>query len=637
MKRLTSLTLLLLISVLLFAACQPAATPEAPTPEPVPASATPAEQPTAEPAPSALGAPATQDELTANPWQWTALTETAPASQSVVPDPQDYTITFAADNTVAIQADCNQVAGAYTLDGGSLTIQLGAATMAFCGEQSMDQLYLGFISQVSAAVISASGNLHLLLADNAGAMEFAPYSSLGIGPNDISLDTEGLPYSWQPVVVPATPYDASMPPGPVGLPEHIEILFGVTDPADRQPSDPIMYIIPVNAYRAEWDAAGNPSVSKTIDAIEQYAYALPSPPPTSGMPVLPSEQIAGFNDLAVQVGRAVPYSELNLTSSAQTGYRFVGRWMQDANPVTNQGLRYIYQGFTNDGQYLVSFWYPVSTDALPGEASQLSQEDWDAFNGDPMGTIAASADALNALAPSDWEPDLDTLDALVASLEISGVPAAGLQDVTWLWTEGPSQPGSKEIVAIPDPAAYQVTYNADGTINFTADCNSGSMTYELRQAGMAGGMLAQPGPVTLAECGPASYSQSFINSLMAAQNYKVRAGGDTMELVLPAGGGSLILIDQRVYATVPPAETPAPEATATKAPAATVIPIPPTNTPIPPTATPEPTATRAAGHTVQRQPDHRRGRASVRRWPGPCRTCRLSGSTRRARTTPTIR
>ena len=89
------------------------------------------------------------------------------------------------------------------------------------------------------------------------------------------------------------------------------------------------------------------------------------------MPVLPSEQVAGYNDLAVQVSRAVPANELNLTSSAQTGYRFVGRWMQDANPVTNQGLRYVYQGFTNDGKYLVSFWYPVSTDALPPRGQRV--------------------------------------------------------------------------------------------------------------------------------------------------------------------------------------------------------------------------------------------------------------------------
>ena len=589
MKRLTPITLLLLVSLLLFAACQPAATPEAPTPEQLPATETPVEQPARPLVTDTTDAPATQEELTATPWQWTALTETAPASQSVVPDPQNYTLTFAADGTVVIKADCNQVNGSYVLDGESLTIQLGAATMAFCGEQSMDQLYLGLLGRVSGAIVTETGDLRLVLGDDAGQMQFTPYSALGIAPSDISLDTQGLPYSWQPVIVPETPYDQSMPPGPVGMPEHIEILFGVTDPADRQPSDPIMYIIPVNAYRAQWDAAGNPSVSKSIDQIEQYAFTMPNPAPTSGMAALPSSEFVGYNDLAVQVGRAVPASELNLLSSTQTGYRFVGRWAQDANPVTNQGLRYVYQGYSNDGKYLVSFVYPVSTDALPADVGQMPQEAMDQFNNDPTSAISAAAGDLNALAPSDWEPDLETLDALVASLEITGVPAAGLQDVSWLWTEGPSQPGSADIVAIPNPEAYQVIYGSDGTIQFTADCNTGSMSYELRQAGMAGGMLAQPGPVTLAECGPESYSQSFINSLMAAQNYKVRAGGNTMELVLPAGGGSLIFVDQRVFAATPPPV--APEPTATKAPVATVIPIPPTHTPVPPTPTAEPTAT----------------------------------------------
>ena len=582
MRRSTPLALLLLVSLLLFAACQPAGIPEAPTPDQIPAG----EQPARPPATDTTHAPATQEELTATPWQWTALTETAPANQSVVPDPQNYTLTFADDNTVAIQADCNQVAGSYTLDGESLTIQLGAATMAFCGEGSMDQLYLSLLGRVSGALVTETGDLQLVLGDAAGQMQFTPFSALGIGPNDISLDTQGLPYSWQPVLVPETPYDASMPPGPTGLPEHIEILFGVTDPADRQPSDPIMYIIPVNAYRAQWDAAGDPSVSRTLDRIEQYAFTMPSPVPTSGMPALPSSEIAGYNDLAVQIGRAVPASELNLLSATQTGYRFVGRWAQDANPVTNQGLRYVYQGFTNDGQYLVSFWYPVTTDAAPADVSQIPQEDWDVFNADPMGVISTTADALNALPPADWEPDLETLDALVASLEIKGVPASGLQDVVWLWTNGPEQPGSDSIVAIPNPEAYQVIYNSDGMIRFTADCNNGGMTYELSQGGMAGGMLAQPGPVTLAECGPDSYDQGFINALLAAQTYRVRAGGNTMELVLPAGGGWLIMVDQRAYVTVPPP----PEPTATQPPAATVIPVPPTNTPLPPTATPEPTA-----------------------------------------------
>ena len=53
-------------------------------------------------------------------------------------------------------------------------------------------------------------------------------------------------------------------------------------------------------------------------------------------------------------------------------------------------------------------------------------------------------------------------------------------------------------------------------------------------------MESLPGAVTLAECGPDSLSNAFISSLQAAQSYRVWAGGNEMELVLPAGGGFLV-------------------------------------------------------------------------------------------------
>ena len=105
-----------------------------------------------------------------------------------------------------------------------------------------------------------------------------------------------------------------------------------------------------------WAEAGNESVSQAIEQIQQLAFVLTSAGPTSGIPALPYEAgLVGVNDFSVQVGRAVSQSEVNETSATQTGYRFDGRWVQDANPVTNQHIRYVYQGFTNDGLYLVSF------------------------------------------------------------------------------------------------------------------------------------------------------------------------------------------------------------------------------------------------------------------------------------------
>ena len=84
---------------------------------------------------------------------------------------------------------------------------------------------------------------------------------------------------------------------------------------------------------------------------------------------------------------------------------------------------------------------------------------------------------MNSLSTDQWEPDLATLDALVASLQIEGMVAAGLVDKTWEWTQGPVQPGSSEMANIEDPSKYQVTYGSDGAITYKADCNSGSMSY----------------------------------------------------------------------------------------------------------------------------------------------------------------
>ncbi len=506
-----------------------------------------------------------ESSIVGTTWRWEAFQDSAGINDLTVTEPEKYTLTLQPEGTAAIQADCNQVLLGYTLEGSSLTFaETGPSTLAFCGEQSLDAQYLGFLVQVVSYVLDEDGQLVLNLMADAGNMIFSP-GGLGIRPEDISLDTQGLPYSWQPVVVPESAYDESMPPGPLGLPEHIEILFGVTDPADRQPNDPIMYIIPVDAYRQIWDEAGNPAVSEAVAQIEALSFALPSPAPSAGLPALPYEAgIVGFNDLAVQVSRPVPAGELNETSATQTGYRFAGRWVQDANPVTNQGLRYVYQGFTNDGEYLVSFFYPVSTSELPNDVAGVPVEQMDAFNADLSAYIAGMSEMLNGLSFDQWEPNLAMLDAVVASLEIVDMPVAGIQDKTWVWTGLTTDANATEVKPLADPTLYQVTYRSDGFINVIADCNLSTMGYELRQGGMAGGMLAQAGPMTLAECGPESLYNQFINNIMASQDYRLRAGGDTAELILPAGGGTMFMQDLDSYAkAINPPEPEAGEPTAT--------------------------------------------------------------------------
>lgn len=238
-------------------------------------------------------------------------------------------------------------------------------------------------------------------------------TTLGIEPRSVLLDTQGLPYSYQPNRVAATPYDASQPPGPKGLPEHIQINFGVVDPKDRKFGDPIMYIIPVDEYRQLWEQGGNMSVTKMFDKIESLAQKLPSPLPTSAMPALPYEEIVGRQDLAVQIA----HPGVTEKSAIRSGFRYVGRFMQDPNPVSKEPLRYIYLGFTEEGNHLVAFFYPVTTGALPA-IQDVPATEFDRVVTDHKAYMQEKADMLNKLAGSEWKPDLAKLDALVASLTI---------------------------------------------------------------------------------------------------------------------------------------------------------------------------------------------------------------------------
>lgn len=74
--------------------------------------------------------------LTTATWQWKVSIATDGA-QTTIDKPERYTLSFAADGTLTIKADCNQAGGTYELgDGGALTITPGPTTAAACGAGS---------------------------------------------------------------------------------------------------------------------------------------------------------------------------------------------------------------------------------------------------------------------------------------------------------------------------------------------------------------------------------------------------------------------------------------------------------------------------------------------------------------------
>lgn len=97
--------------------------------------------------------------------------------------------------------------------------------------------------------------------------------------------------------------------------------------------------------------------------------------------------------------------------------------------------------------------------------------------------------------------------------------------VVWKWTgvEG------ADPVMVPSPARYTLEFLEDGRYSVRADCNSGSGTWSYE----GGALQLSAGPMTLAECGPRSLDQRFLQLLESASGFAQEDG----RLALNVGTG----------------------------------------------------------------------------------------------------
>jgi heat shock protein HslJ len=110
--------------------------------------------------------------LTGTTWYLTSGTETVPAWQWAVPpgEQANYNITFNADGNFSAKADCNQVGGTYKTSGtDGLTITPSVSTMAYCGEASLDAL---FVHALGATTSYKVENGVLTLTQKNGTLQF---------------------------------------------------------------------------------------------------------------------------------------------------------------------------------------------------------------------------------------------------------------------------------------------------------------------------------------------------------------------------------------------------------------------------------------------------------------------------------
>lgn len=116
---------------------------------------------------------AATNELTGVVWQW-QRTQMNDDSTTTPANPASYTLEFAADGNVGIQADCNSGGGPYTIEANLLTFGAIATTLMACPAESQADAFLQQLSQVGSYFITEEGNLVLEIQFDSGSMIFAP-------------------------------------------------------------------------------------------------------------------------------------------------------------------------------------------------------------------------------------------------------------------------------------------------------------------------------------------------------------------------------------------------------------------------------------------------------------------------------
>lgn len=114
-------------------------------------------------------------ELSGTAWQFVRIMS---MDDSVVQpaDPAAYTLSFGADGTAALQADCNRGAGSWTVNASQLRFGPIASTRALCPPGSLSDVYLTQFQWVRSYVMK-DGHLFLATMADGSIIEFAPVAA----------------------------------------------------------------------------------------------------------------------------------------------------------------------------------------------------------------------------------------------------------------------------------------------------------------------------------------------------------------------------------------------------------------------------------------------------------------------------
>lgn len=182
------------------------------------------------------------------------------------------------------------------------------------------------------------------------------------------------------------------------MPQHINVTLNLYAVSGG------VYEPRIMIFRAAEYAQYSESNAATIDQLKSLQYA-------DGQ-ALP-EALA--TDFSAQV------HAVNFTNGH--GLRYLTQVFQNFTPVNNQELFYYYQGITDDEQYFVQATLPINAPYLPADSNPNTPQPTDGipFSMDDFpGYLNIVNQKLNSTETFNFNPYLDALDELIASMQIKG-------------------------------------------------------------------------------------------------------------------------------------------------------------------------------------------------------------------------
>ncbi len=579
MKRLTLVVGLALLLAL--AACNALQTP---TQEALPTDIAPAET-TGDGGTTEAGPAATTPAETAPPldqgaqvipslpgtvWEWVDLTTPVETISAV--DPARYTIEFMDDGTAAIKADCNQVQASYVADSsGAISLALGPSTLAACPADTQDQLFLGALTTV-ASYFAYETDAHLYLSQiaDSGTLRFRPAGDAGgastglESAGDAATTLTGVTWEWVSTVDPMGQTAAADPTrytitfnddGTAAIKAdcnnvpatyitdgtNLSLELGpstlVGCPADSQDQLFLNGLGSVAAYTVE---DGELFIALEADAgtlmFRQAGSVAEEPESPAGEAAAP-ELTGGTWEW---VSTTTPLETVTAADPARYTITFNADGTAGIQADCNMaGGTYT----TGEGNTLTVTMGPSTLMACPPDSQAdsflagLAAAATYAFDGsDLLIDEAAGAGTLRFRLQGGTGDAGAGETAAPPAPPTKGEPGpvvpgqvAGLTGTSWQWTQLTRAAGN---VAVTDPSLYTLTFNADGTVDVKADCNSGRWTYATGDGGM---LTVTAGEMSTAFCGAGSLDQVFRGGLTNAMSYRLEEGGLSIDMLYESG------------------------------------------------------------------------------------------------------